>query len=583
MKRTRLLAFILAMLFVVSIVASCGSNQNAAAPAAPAGGGTDVLNETGFPIAKSPITYTAMMTLDPADGRWEDLELMQWLEDLTNVKFKYETYEAGERLREQLRLNFAANSYADVIIGRNAIPWREDEEFGKDGFFIDHKPLMEKYMPNAMNCRELYPAMFLMQVAGDGAMYGLPFNYQGGVGGNCHLWYMEEYWYDAVGMTDMPNTVDEMRDFMYAIKALMDSGNYFRPEDDMYVLGYANEYGLATMCNVMMAAWTGAISSPDNPWGAPDNKTIKFLAELPGFRKTIEFFRDLYADGLIDPDVFTMESGTFNSRKNDCKYAMYSGSSSSLIRDLIRSNPDVNPDYVGRDQSKGFGCLTPRPLTSEYNSRPLLNYETIGNPNQIHITDKAKNPEVLARWCDIFYNLNYDVTDNTVPNPLMFYKGYYGVHWEYTNLQRTYWTFLPTPDGTETSDGNKIDWAYSRNYLLPGWSLPCGIYIDDSYSEGTPMYVAKQNSNVRWQYPYCTTDTQMPGNARMTTEEQDEVLTQLVEVQTYLRQSWALFMSGQKEINDANWDDFLKTCKQLGSDEVTAVYQKVYDRWNAGK
>jgi len=188
----------------------------------------------------------------------------------------------------------------------------------------------------------------------------------------------------------------------------------------------------------------------------------------------------------------------------------------------------------------------------------------------------------MARWSDIFFNMSYDVTDTTVPNPLLLWLGFYGEHWEYTNPQRTEWTFLARPDGSIGGDGtDRIDWAFLYENISPGWNLPVGVYLHNVFADGAPMYLAKQHTNVAYQMDYRTTDTQFPPLARQTQEEIDSIATMQTELEEYCNQSFAMFMSGQTELSDANWDAFIARCKVLGSDTITEVRQNVLTRWNA--
>jgi len=540
----------------------------------------DYMNEFGYPIAKEPMTFNAMVQIDEADGRWSDLELMKWLEELTNVRFNYDVHPTKELLNEQLNLQFLSGNYADVIISRGNIDWWDEEAFGREGFFVDHKPLIDRWMPNAQEFFSLYPVVKAGQTSGTGAMFGLPFYYFGGVGGNAHNWYMEAYFAQLVGYDwdNMPSTVDELKEMMYAIKAKLDSGDYMNPDPDVVVLGIQNEYGITTHANVMIAAFTGTLISPERPWGVPDNANVQFMVEHPGYRACVEFFRDLYRDGIINQDVFTIDGAAYQANKVSNKYAMYTSSSSSLDMELIRDR------FVPGHEERGFyGCASVKPMTSQFNDTPRVGYESFGRMNSLNITDKCKYPEVLARWSDIFFNLYYDVTDNSVPNPLMFFRGYYGVHWEYTDWPvNENWTFLDRPDGSADESGDtRINWDYSRAYLVPGWHLPTGVYIANEYAEGSPMYIAKQMTNVVQQYPFCTTDTQFPPLARWSEEETEAAATKLADLETYLKESWGLFMSGQIELNDSNWDAFVSQCYAMGAGEITTIYQQVLNRWSA--
>lgn len=532
-----------------------------------------------YKLAPEMTTYTVMLRRDEADGNWEDLELLKYLEELTNVHFEYDVYYTDEEFQQQLSLQFLSGNYADIIIprGPGAVRWYEDEEYGKEGYLIDLKPLMEEHMPNLQAFYKEFPALLGGQTAGNGAMYGFPFYYQGGLGGNPHNWYMETYWVNAAGWDDVPNTVYEMDKFVRDIKALMDSKEYIRPEDDMYPLGIQNTNGVTPHANVMLAGFTDTLISPTDPWAVPDNKTVEFMVYHPGFREALEMMAGWFKDGIINPDAFTMDPSAYQANKASTKYAMFTGSSSSLIPELIRDREIAEAE--GRDY---YGCTAIRPLTSEYSSVPKVGYESFGNINQFMITDKCENPEIIAKWVDLFYNMTSDVTDNSIPHPMHFFRGFYGIHWEYTNEARDEWTFLDRPDGQKNDDGTTlITWDYSRAYLVPGWSLPAGVYIDESFAAGTPMYVAKQKTNAVNEYPYCTTDTQFPPLARWSDEETEAAATKLADLRIYLGQSWGQFLSGERALDDASWDAFIAECKLMGCDEVTAIYQQVFDRWNA--
>ena len=566
MKRSRILALIVAALMLAAPLGAL-----AAVP--------DSMNAEGFPIAKEMTTFTVMLRKDEQDGNWDELELMKWLEELTNVRFVYDVNNVEEEYRQQVALQFISGSYADVLItrGGEAMRWYEDEEYGNEGFVIDLKPLIEEYMPNAQAFLKEYPALLGGQTASDGGMYGLPFYYQGGVGGNPHNWYMETYWVNAAGWDDVPDTVYEMDQFVRDIKALLDSGDYMRPEEDMYALGIQKQFGNTPHANIMLAGFTGTLIQPHKPWAVPDNKTVEFMVYHPGFREALEMMAGWFRDGIINPDCFTMDPAVYQANKSATKYAMYTGSSSSLEPDLIRDR--VIAEAEGREY---YGCTAIRPLTSEYNDTPKVGYESFGNINQLMITDKCENPEIIARWADLFFNQTSDVTDNSIPHPLNFTRGFYGTHWEYTNEERSEWTFLDRPDGQQNDDGTSmITWDYSRAHLVPGWSLPCGVYVDNSYAAGSPMYVAKQVTNVVNEYPYCTTDTQFPPLARWSPEETEAAATKLADLTIYLEESWGQFMSGERPLDDANWEAFIAECQRMGCDEITEIHQQVYDRWYA--
>jgi putative aldouronate transport system substrate-binding protein len=539
----------------------------------------DNLNETGFRIVKEPITVTSFLYQpDVLAGCWTEIELMAWMEELTGVHWEYDILNDGDQYREQLNLRFLSGSYPDVINARGEISrdmyWLDEEAYGREGFLIDHRPLVARWMPNLQNFYTVYPAARVTQTSSDGRMYGFPFYYENGVGGNPHTWYMETYFATLLGYNydNMPETVEELNKMMYDLKDILDRGDYMDPDPEMVVLGMRSTFGNNTMTNVLLAAFTGTLISVASPWAAPDNKTVEFMIEHPGYRAAAEMYHAWYRDGILNQDMFSMEPAAATNAKNSMKYVMFQGSSSPIQADLIR-----DARMPGAQERGYWGCTSIRPMTSEFNDRAMVAPEFRFWASHMSITDKAKHPEAIARWADIFFQMDYDYTDNSVPNPLMFFKGFYDVHWTHIDKpDNNIWTFM-----NQKGSDEQITWLYSTTNLVPGWNLPVGVYLTNNINHGTPLFNAKQHTNVHLQFPYVTTDTQIPGGARWTDAETTAASTRMADLRTYLEESWASFVSGGTPINDTTWDAFVAECYRLGAGEITEINQAVLDRWNA--
>lgn len=65
----------------------------------------------------------------------------------------------------------------------------------------------------------------------------------------------------------------------------------------------------------------------------------------------------------------------------------------------------------------------------------------------------------------------------------------------------------------------------------------------------------------------------------LTTEEQDEVNSIQVDLETYVVESEAAFITGNTEINDENWDNYISTLERIGVRRLEEIHQDAYDRW----
>ena len=68
-------------------------------------------------------------------------------------------------------------------------------------------------------------------------------------------------------------------------------------------------------------------------------------------------------------------------------------------------------------------------------------------------------------------------------------------------------------------------------------------------------------------------------NAAFNTEE-TENLAVYVMIDSYAEQMTAKFITGEEELNDANWASYLSTLDGMGLQNRNELYQTALDRWN---
>jgi putative aldouronate transport system substrate-binding protein len=68
-------------------------------------------------------------------------------------------------------------------------------------------------------------------------------------------------------------------------------------------------------------------------------------------------------------------------------------------------------------------------------------------------------------------------------------------------------------------------------------------------------------------------------NIKFTEDEQYVIENKYGEINTYINQMEAAFISGSADI-ETEWDTYVQTLQQKGIEEVTAVFQAGYDRFN---
>jgi len=67
-------------------------------------------------------------------------------------------------------------------------------------------------------------------------------------------------------------------------------------------------------------------------------------------------------------------------------------------------------------------------------------------------------------------------------------------------------------------------------------------------------------------------------NVFLTKEEQDKVNKIQTDLKTYVDQMEAKFIVGDTPLS--KWDEYIATVQKIGVNELVAIYQTAFDRWN---
>jgi putative aldouronate transport system substrate-binding protein len=525
------------------------------------------MNSTGLPIAKTPVTYS-ILTVDLQSGQpndWSKLSVWNWIEQQTNVKFT-QTAVTTDNFMNQLALDFAGGDYPDVILPSNVMTWQDQENYIGQGDLVDITDLAKQWMPNMEAYFQKNPSVEADAMASNGKLYGLPYYYEE-TGGNPCLCFGDNYWLKAAGLSAMPTTTDGFMSMMESVRSAMNAKS---ADASMYPLGLQTNttgpnVGTDMFTDAICTDFVGAISGFSTPLCVPDNKTVKFNFNLPGYKDAITYMHQMYTDKIINPDCFTVDLGTFNANVNNYDYFMATDSPSKWDQTKVR----------------GDGFVAMPPLTSANNSQMLMPYENGFLPNGALFTDKCQNLPIILRFFDQFYNINpTDVQNPNMITSMTVYKGRYGINWK-QSTDGTTWQWLP-PAGTK--DPTSFSFPDADNLWVPGWATTPGILLDNTtFEEGSQLYIWKQQATAKYQYPYCTTNTQLPPNMRLMPDELTAVGDNYTNLETYLGTSFAQFVTGQLSL-DKDWNTFMSTLNSYNLPLIQQTYQKAYDRYmaNAG-
>ena len=494
-------------------------------------------NPTGFPIMDELTTISVMGNMTLFQQNFEDLEMMQMLEEITNIRLDPLRLEG-----EQIDIFLAAGEITDFIFnGLWGSDIRRFQQYGAAGMFADWTPLLG-YMPHLVEIFEETPFMRTLVTELNGHIYALPMKNLASTSVETRLKVRTDY-LEMLGL-DMPNTIDEFE----------------------HVLRMAMEYDLTSGHAPLIAFDFGAFNSRMEPfffaafgpavdpgWWADADGVVHFNRISEQYREFLRFFHRLHNDGLFEPEYLTMDRQTANARDR-AGFSMFNTEFTTIVPE----------DFPG-----GEMALTQvPPLTSQWND---VRHTRAGNIYRIGggAINAGADPglmPVMARFFDLWFSRE-DITGDSGIEAGSFIYGLRGRDWDVIGDE----LFLNIPEGVNLSHGNYVNSFVKFNHAFGYWN--------DLAMGGTPNALARQMGYVANNIPY-----QVPFfpivEMKYTAAEMDTINLFGVDVDLFAREQRARFIAGIDCIED-DWDAYVSTIQGMGLAQLQAVYQAAYDRWRA--
>lgn len=544
--KNKVLVILLALSLAVGCLAGCGSSKDSESSvagensktqetASQASSGEEEdsnFNETGYPIVDEKVTlkmYTISSEADP-----NEFEFMQMMEELTNVHIEWTTIPADSK-EERLNLMWASGDYPDAVVTGNTSLPSLSREYMEDGIIIPLNDLIDQYMPNFKE----YAGEYLADITyPDGNIYSFPeikdYYYMRTSQAVC----INTEWLENVGM-EMPTTTEGFKEVLRAFKEQDANGNG-DPDDEIPY-------------SAINWKWQASLSMISGAFGYPladrllvvDGKVIDSACE-DGLQDAIKYLRELYAEGLIDQEIFTQDENTYQAKCKEtptivgCSAVWRSGH--SFGDDVAEESYVTLPPLTGPDGKSG-----------QYASDVNVTSNAV-----MVITNACEYPEVLARWIDTLYD------------PVISLQCNYG------------------PLGTalmETENGyvSTVPEGYSSlgEYLAANHLQHLPQKVDGSLMAPEESFTA--TDKLDQDQVYIDSGVLYYGYPRgliMETEEQEEVDLLKTDITKYQEETICRWICGQGDV-DAEWDEYIATLESFGHERYLEIHQQAYDRYVA--
>jgi len=490
------------------------------------------LAEEITPIVDEPLTITAMGLKGTLFvENYEDTIVGKWLTENLGITVKSEWY-SSDIWQEKKGLAFASGNLPDLFFnaGLSSI---EQAKYGAQGALLSLNDLIEEYGVNTKAMFEEAPYIKASITTADGNIYALPYveTLVRDLGGG--RYWIHTGWLEKVGMEE-PTTLDEYYDVLVAFKNTDCNGNGVADE-----IPLSGSDGVSVDCMVLRALGFNVLSLSDF-FNVRDGKVF-FIPGDEGYREYLEYMHKLYAEQLLDNEVFVQNYQQFVAKGEQSLLGSYEGSASYYIA----PNDGYDYTYMG-------------PMTSDRNDTPIFTINGGLSIGRTAICATTKHPVEIFKLLDFFYSEQGSLLNDWGPE---------GYAWEY-NEDGT-WSNL-VGEGCETVQ----EWRQ-------GYVTPCCFNQYGPYE----FKLKQNNANAAW-LNQLTIDNYEPyftyrfPDLMLTEEELDTVSGALTDVGKYVEEARARFIIGEDDIA-ATWDAYVKNFEAMNIETVLNVYQTAYDRYAA--
>ena len=493
-------------------------NVNTAAP-----------EEITLPIENdhSELSIACILSAPTGKSSYNEIPLFEEYEKRTNIKpvFQHVT-------TEKMNLLLASNDLPDILVNE----WKDGQEKKayNDGQILRLDDLMGKYAPNYVNILKQDPELHAQAVDADGFLYSFQFLrndpelrvYDG--------FMIRQDWLDKLNLK-MPTNVDELYHVLKTIKNSDMNGNGVADE-----VPFIMESGLAIP---HLAAWWG-ISN----FYIDDNNTLQSGWLQPEYKEMLQYLNKLYNEGLLDPDYAITERNQFDTKISNGQAAMWFGLAGGGLARINTLMQPIDPEFK----------ISALPwMTASNGKKYCTNIEYVSPLSArigLTVTSNCKNPESAVKFADYAYSeeggtlLSFGIENES-----------------YTMVNGT-----PTyTDLITNTPGKSMSETLAQYTVATGWPM---VQSMDYFNQF--MLPAQKAAINIWKD--CDTTRTVPV-LKFHDEELNTAITKYNEIDSYNNEMISKFITGRESFD--NYDNYQKTLKSMGLEDVVKVRQAAYERY----
>ena len=609
MKTTmRILALVLVLVMALGIFAGCQQTTDPTTKPGdkPTGGndGTTAGSTSNLPsylkVGQAPlvegedITLKIAVRLHDATKDPENTWQFKFIEEYLGIDLELVDSFYDAQAAESISLLFAGGDLPDIMIGFG-LDTVQLTQFGTtDEQLLDIKPyLNEENAPNLLKVAAADPGWLQALTNADGKVFSLSSWAEPEAGseyiGAYRLYYNWDDMY-AAGITEAPETLDEFMAMLRAIKTKFPEkypfgGNYARYNATYLIM---NALGF----NYSMGDETANQRSHEYDIGLRNGEVTLFGYDKEVLPTYLEIMSTIYKEGLMHPDYYTLEK--------DATKALLSSGTFSVFSEVpgLYGGPEFGQQWWG-------GV----PMTSEFNKTPFYPSNRTYSTGNWVISADTEYPELCVALADLFAiqdpeNKNVASMIDKTPSCKMVEADSklglgktVGWHWDAEANRAVYPEWEANKDGYD--DQNY--WVFENMTCWKNVSFTITWNNEGLHDEnGTQVKFADKDlgeydvnksaakrreypnflDNYTYQFQYTAqncwgqymTDEVTPQICYFDADTTNRIADLKSMIKPYIEQSLAEFITGAKEINEANLNAYFAEMERLGAEEYVKIY-----------
>ncbi|MDR2094587.1 MAG: extracellular solute-binding protein [Treponema sp.] len=514
-----------------------GANTGTQAPAA-------LVSRDGMPIVAERLNLTGVASKYVIVDDWNTLLMFQTYEKLTNIHVDW-TMIPQESYIEKRNILIASNDLPDLFL-RGQFSAVEEATYGAQGTLIPLNSLIDNYAPNFKAIITNNPVVKKSISQADGNIYTLP-QLNETMGNLVTKYWVRDTWLQKLNLRK-PETPEELYNLLIKFKNSDANGNgrqdeiplsgAYRGTTGKYISKYfAGSFGFGRIGGIYVRDNAGIFLDVDA------NDTMQFVPFSSNYRAMFQYINRLYTEGLIDPELFTLDNNRFMAKAEEGNIGMILGGN--------------NFQWFGGKVMREYSSITPIKGSGGSQNWIMVN-PFVQVKGTAAITNKNKHPEATMRYLDYLY---------TPEGTKLVRLGVEGV------------TFTRTPAGSyayvpaiaNDPQGRTVDEMVGKYTIFCGGGVP-QLIVDaiDLSAAQWPEIKASTNNYL----PYLPKEHL---SLSFTVDEVNELNALSNDILTYIEEMEIKFITGTESFN--NWSAFIQNLERMNAKRYTEIYTAAYQRW----